>query len=131
MFTTIKTSLENKAIVTDLTRKLNLGPENVIARLAFAYSLSKKVKFNLTDIQDSKGKEYSKNVLFGNNATFYISMICLHYKIYKTDKDIHKYIKIHVDHGLHIIDKELKQHPGLTGFDFLINKIDAGLKYIV
>jgi len=39
MFTTIKTSLENKLRVTELTRKLNLGPENVVARLAFSYSL--------------------------------------------------------------------------------------------
>src|SRR4051812_48700403 len=110
MFTAIRTSLENKAIVTDLTRKLNLGPENVIARLAYAYSPSTRKKFNVSDIMDSKGKEYSKNVLFGNNSAFYISMICLHYKIYKSDKDIPKYIKIHLDHGLQIIDKELKQN---------------------
>ena len=39
MFTSIRTSASNKIVVTDLTRKLNLGPENVIARIAFAYSL--------------------------------------------------------------------------------------------
>lgn len=131
MFTTIKTSLENKAIVTDLTRKLNLGPENVIARLAFSYSLAQGKKFNLTDdIRDSKGKEYSKNVLFGNNIDYYVSLICLHYKIYKTDKDIPKYIKMHIDHGLELINVELKKKPHLTGFDFLIEKIDVGLTFI-
>lgn len=130
MFNTIRTSIENKYLVTDLTRKLNLGPENTIARLAFAYSLSSKRKFQLSEIQDSKGKEYSKGVLFGSNISYYISMICLHYDLYKTDKDIPKYIKMHIDHGLEIINKEFKKNSGLTGFDFLINNIDSGLKYI-
>lgn len=130
MLNTIRTSQENKAIVTDLTRKLNLGPENVIARLAFAYSLATKKKFNLDEIKDSKGKEYSKNVLFGNNLSYYISLVCIHYKIYKTDKDIPKYIKIHIDNGLELINAELKRNPSLSGFDFLIEQIDAGLSYI-
>lgn len=130
MFTTIRTSLENKTVVTDLTRKLNLGPENVIARLAFAYSLSQKKKFALTEIRDSKGKEYSKNVLFGQNVDYYIALICLHYNLYKSDKDISRYIKIHIDHGLELISNELKKKPHLTGFDFLVEKIDAGLAFI-
>lgn len=130
MFTSIRTSLENKAIVTDLTRKLSLGPENVIARIAFSYSLATKKRFSLEDVQDSKGKEYSKNVLFGSNLSFYTSLICIHYKLYKSDKDIPKYIKIHIDHGLQLINKELKQNPNLTGFDFLVDKIDSGLSFI-
>lgn len=130
MFTTIKTSQDNKLIVTDLTRKLNLGPENVIARLAFAFSLATKEQFLLSDIKDSKGKEYSKGVLFGNNLPYYISLICINYNIYKTDKDIPKYIKIHLDHGLGLINQELAQNPNLSGFDFLIEKIDAGLSFI-
>ena len=130
MFTSIRTSLENKAIVTDLTRKLSLGPENVIARIAFSYSLASKKKFSLEDIHDSKGKEYSKNVLFGSNLSYYASLICIHYKLYKSDKDIPNYIKIHIDHGLQLINKELKQNPNLSGFDFLIDKIDSGLPFI-
>ena len=110
-FTHIKTSSENKAIVTDLTRKLNLGPENVIARLAFSYSLSKSKKFDLKDIKDSKGKEYSKN-------------------LYKSDKDVPRYIKMHIDNGLEILNNELKQNPNLSGFDFLVNKIESGLKHV-
>lgn len=34
MFTQIKTSKANKIIVTDLSRRFNLGAENVIARIA-------------------------------------------------------------------------------------------------
>jgi DNA sulfur modification protein DndE len=130
MFTTIKTSLENKAVVTELTRKLNLGPENVIARLAFSYSIASKKKLNLHEIKDSKGKEYSKGVLFGNNLPYYISLICIHYNVYKTDQNIPKYIKMHIDDGLEIINHELASSPNLSGFDFLMEKIDSGLQYI-
>lgn len=123
-FTNIKTSAANKDVVTELTRKLSLGPENVIARLALCYSLSTEIKFNIKDIQDSKGKEYNKQVLFGHNFEYYLAMVCTHYGVYKTDKDIPKYIKMHIDHGLELIDNEFKKNVTLTSFDFLINKID-------
>lgn len=130
MFTQIKTSKANKIIVTDLSRRFNLGAENVIARIAFAYSLSLGRKLKLSDIADSQGKEYSKNVLFGNNYPFYIALLCTHYGIYKTDKDIPKYIKLHLDDGLQLLNNELNDNPNLNGMDYLIDKIDAGLKTI-
>ena len=130
MFTQIKTSKANKIIVTDLSRRFNLGAENVIARIAFAYSLSSGRKLKLSDISDSQGKEYSKNVLFGNNYPFYIALLCTHYGIYKTDKDIPKYIKLHLDDGLQLLNNELNDNPNLNGMDYLIDKIDAGLKTI-
>lgn len=128
MFTQIKTSKANKLIVTDLSRKFNLGAENVIARIAFAYSLSKGRRMNLSEIADSQGKEYSKNVLFGSNYPFYLALLCTHYGLYKTDKDIPKYIKMHLDDGLQIMNQELNDNPNLNGMDYLIEKIDQGLK---
>ena len=130
MFTSIKTSSDNKIRVSELTRKLQLGPENVIARIALTYSLSKDRELDLVNIQNSSGKEYSKNVLFGNNANHYVALICTHYNLYKTDKDIPKYIKMHIDDGLELIDEEIKENPNINGFDFLVQKIDEGLKYI-
>ncbi len=127
MFTQIKTSRENKLIVTDLSRKFNLGAENVVARIAFVYSLSKGRKMVLSEIADSQGKEYSKNVLFGANYPFYLALLCVHYGIYKTDKDIPKYIKMHIDDGLQLLNCELRDNPNLNGMDYLIDKIDAGL----
>ena len=62
----IKTAKENREIVASLSRKLNLGSENHIARIAFAYSIS-KTKLDLLDIKNSSGKEYSKSVFFGDN----------------------------------------------------------------
>lgn len=130
-FKHIKTSKENKIRVTELTRKLQLGPENVIARIALTYSLSKERNMELSKIQDSGGKEYSKNVLFGNYLPFYEALICTHYNLYKTNKDIPKYIKMHIDDGLELINHELKDNPNIEGFDFLVHKIDERLKEIV
>lgn len=127
MFTSIKTSEANKRIVTDLTRKLNLGPENVIARIAFAYSLSREKKLELADIDDSKGKEYSRKVLFGDDYILYVSLVCVHYNLPKNDRNLPKYIKMHIDDGLKLIDQELVKNPNTTGFEFLINKIEKGI----
>ena len=131
MFTSIKTSRSNKYIVTDLSRKFNLGAENIIARIALTYSLSKDRILSLTDISDSQGKEYSKNVLFGSNLPYYIGLICVKYGLYKTDKDIPKYIKMHIDDGLQLMNNELRDNPNLNGYDYLIDKITNGLEDII
>lgn len=130
MFTQIKTSTANKEVVTILTQKFNLGAENVIARIALAYSLKSKESFSPTDIKDSGGKEYSKNVLFGQYYPIYTAMICTKYKIKDNDKDIPRYFKIHLDHGLELIMKDLKENPNLVGYDYLFDKIEEGLEEI-
>lgn len=127
MFNQIKTSKENKEIVAQLTRKLNLGAENIIARMAFSYSLSQERKLNLNDIMDSGGKEYSKSVLFGEYDDLYLGMICVHYNIYKSDKDLGKYVKLHVDDGLTLINAEVSKAPNIDGFDFLVELISDKL----
>ncbi len=130
MFTHIKTSKENRELVSKLTRKLNLGTENIIARIAYTYSLSRERILDLSEIKNSQGKEYSKAVLFGNNLPYYVSLACVHYGLYKTDKDIPKYIKMHIDDGLELINEELEENPNLDGFDFVIEKIEEGLNKI-
>lgn len=131
MFTSIKTSKANKLIVTDLSRKFNLGAENIIARIALTYSLSQDRLLSLVEIADSQGKEYSKNVLFGSNIPYYIGLICVKYRLYKTDKDIPKYIKLHIDDGLQLMNEELRNNPNLNGYDYLIDKIENGLNGLI
>ena len=131
MFTSIKTSKANKDIVTDLSRKFNLGAENIIARIALTYSLSQDYILSLADISDSQGKEYSKNVLFGSNLPYYVGLVCVKYGLYKTDKDIPKYIKMHIDDGLQLMNNELRDNPNLNGYDYLIDKITNGLEDII
>lgn len=130
MFNQIKTSAANRQIVTELTRKFGLGAENIIARIAITYSLHSGVRFSPLDIKDSGGKEYTKNVLFGNYYTAYLYVLCTAYKIPDTDHDIPRYFKMHLDHGLELIASEVKMNPNLVGFEYLFDKIKVGLSEI-
>jgi DNA sulfur modification protein DndE len=130
MFTHIKTSKENREVVARLTRKLNLGTENIISRIALTYSLSKDRKLNLKDIQNSGGKGYSKSVLFGDYLDYYIGMVALHYNIHITDKDLAKYVKMHIDDGLQLLNKEVTANSNLDGFEFLVEKLTTAKMYI-
>ena len=129
MLINIRTSEINKPVVQDLTKRLNLGTENVISRIAFSYSLSKGIKLNLeSDLQDSKGKEYKDDILFGKYRDYYIAMICQHYNLYKSDKDIGKYIKMHIDHGLTLMHKLFEDNKNYSGLDFLLENIERGIE---
>ena len=128
MFTQVKTSLKNRDIVVDLTRKFNLGAENIVARIAIAYSLKSGVKLNPVNVKDSGGKEYSKNVLFGNYYPLYLALICTYYGISENDKDLSRYFKLHLDDGLERIAKDIKDNPNLVGFDYLFDRINEGLE---
>ena len=130
MFNQIKTSTQNKETVTILTRKFALGAENIIARIAIAYSLQCGVRFSPLDVKDSGGKEYSKNVLFGNLYTMYAAVMCKHYNIRMSDKDLPRYFKMHLDDGLERIMADIKDYPNLVGFDYLFDRIEYGLKDI-
>ena len=131
MFTHIRTSKENKEVVSQLTRKLNLGTENIVARIALTYSLSNERKFKIEDLQNSSGKEYSKAVLFGHYVDYYLGLVAVHYNIHITDKDLPKYIKMHIDDGLELLNKEIDYRSNMDGFDFLVEKIEKGLGDLV
>ena len=130
IFTQIRTSSRNREIVIELTRKFYLGAENVIARIAIGYSLQSGIKFVSTDVKDSGGKEYSKSVLFGNYYPIYLAMICTYYQINENDKDLPRYFKMHLDHGLQLIYDDIMDNPNLVGYDYLFDKIHNGLTEI-
>lgn len=46
------------------------------------------------------------------------------------NKDIPRYIKMHIDDGLELISEEIAENPNLIGFDYLLDKIGNGLKEI-
>lgn len=130
MIKSIKTTESNRVVVADLTKKLNMGSENIIARIALAYSLSLGRKLDLNKMGDSKGKEYSSKVLFGDYQDVYLAMICQHYEINVMHFDIPRYIKMHIDDGLELISKMNKDNPNLPIFDFTLDLIDNGLQSI-
>src|SRR5690606_26023328 len=126
-----KTSLANKEIITNLTNKLGLGTENIISRIAFAHSLAQDHRLDLKNINDAKGKEYSAKVLFGEHLDYYVALVAMHYNIYTTDKDIPRYVKMHVDDGLQLLKVEFETNHNTTGFEFIASKIDVGLMSIM
>ena len=106
MFNQIKTSKENKEVVSRITTKLRLGAENVIARIAIGYSISKNKKLDINNVKDSSGKTYTYKILLGEYDRIYIAMICQLYEIHQSDPDLSKYIKLHLDDGLDKLAEE-------------------------
>jgi DNA sulfur modification protein DndE len=125
MFSSIRTSEKNKLRVSELTYKLGLGAENVIARIAFSYSISQDQNLELSDIKDSKGKEYSKRVLFGEYLDIYTAMVCKKYDVHHLNKEIPRYLKMHIDQGLEMIEDEVQENPNLQGIDLVLNYISS------
>jgi DNA sulfur modification protein DndE len=129
----IKTSEKSQEIIRRLTPKLgDRTPENVIARIALAYSLQQGKKITVSDfsLYDSKGKEYKEHILFdASYKDFYIALICQHYGIYKTDDSIPKYIKLHIDYGLELLDN-IFDTSEYTFFDFLNEYIEKGTAHL-
>jgi DNA sulfur modification protein DndE len=130
----IKTSEKNQEIVRKLTTKLPVGTkENVIARIALGYSLQNGRKFANSEfsIYDSKGKEYKEHILFDSKyRDFYVSLICQRYGVYKTNEIIPKYVKLHIDHGLELMDNLFENNNNYTFFDFLIEHLDKGISHL-
>lgn len=56
--------------------------------------------------------------------------MCTAYGIPSNNRDIPRYFKIHLDHGIELIHKEITNNPNLIGFDFLFEKIKIGLSEI-
>lgn len=126
MFKQIRTSKENKELVSKFTRKFNLGTENIIARVALSYSLAQETKLELENILDSKGKEYSKSVLFGDHYEIYAGMIAVNYNLNISDRNIPKYLKMHIDDGLQLLNCAFEKSKS-NNFDFIKDKIQKGL----
>jgi DNA sulfur modification protein DndE len=128
MLINLRTSEANKAVVQELTKKMNLGSENYVSRIAFSYSISKDIILSIErDLKDSKGKEYKDDILFGKYRNYYISIVCQHYNLHSADPNIGKYIKMHIDNGLELIYKLFENNKNYTGLDFLIENIEKGI----
>lgn len=127
----IKTSETNQEVVRKLTNKLPVGTkENVIARIALGYSLQSGKKFSINEfnIYDSKGKEYKDHILFdAKYRDFYIALISQYYDVYKTNDNIPKYIKLHIDHGLELLSELFENNSQYTFFEFLVQHLDQGI----
>ncbi|MBN2890288.1 MAG: DndE family protein [Bacteroidales bacterium] len=132
MLINLRTSEANHQIVKDLTNRLPQGTdENVIARIAITYSLSKNRKLKSENQQDSKGKEYKEHTLLGYKyKQIYVALICQNYQIHRDNPDIPKYFKLHLDDGLELINKIFEDNPNYSAFDFLLQQLDNGINVL-
>lgn len=130
----IKTSKANQEVVSYLTQKLpGNAKENIIARIALGYSLSKGKRFTQQEFgtYDSQGKEYKENILFDSTyRDFYVALICQAYGINKNSDLIPKYVKLHIDHGLESIYYLFQNRPQYSFFDFLVENLSKGIDAI-
>ncbi|MDX2303730.1 MAG: helicase HerA-like domain-containing protein [Microscillaceae bacterium] len=129
-----KVSEDSERRLVFFKQKFNVQSFNILARIAFAYSISKSRKFNSDLIKDSKGKtEFKDPIIFGNDTSdskrnFYIALACQYYNISKNDGILSKYIKFHVDDGLELIERFFESNPNHSPFDFLIEIVDRGIE---
>lgn len=126
----VKTSESSHKLLRVYSQKLKLPSENIIARIALGYSISKGRQLDLSEIRDSKGKEYKEDTFFGKNKTHYVALVCQLYNIHRTDLNIPKFIKMHVDDGFDLMDKFFESNPNHNIYDFLLESIDRGIEGI-
>ena len=117
---TIRTSEKSKNVISTLTRSFSLGAENVIARIAIVYSLKNYFEdLDFTILEDSKGKEYSRKVLFGTHDKTYVGIICHAHKIRETSPLLPKIIKFHLDRGLNLLEEFKNDRPKINTYEFI------------
>ena len=105
--------------------------ENLISRIALAYSLARGERLDPNNIRDSKGKEYKEETLFGGYKAYYVALICQHYEIHKESLDLPRFMKMHVDDGLERLNKIFAENRNYSGLDFLIEYIERGSEALI
>jgi DNA sulfur modification protein DndE len=123
----VSTSEETEAILTRLQSRFSVSSKNILMRIALAYSLTRGRKLDLSKQEDTKGNPYKEVTVVGNYRSYYIALICQFYDIYKTDSDIPKYFKLHIDNGLRLLDKLFSESSNYNLSDFLLEHIERGL----
>jgi len=128
MFLGIRTSLQNRQRVAELTRRFGFRTENVVARIAFVYSLAQGKFGPGAALRDSKGKEYSSQVLFGSYLPVYVAMLCSTYEIPRNHQEIPRYVKLHLDDGIERLDALLAANPNDQPWDLFLQLVEDGLE---
>jgi DNA sulfur modification protein DndE len=123
----VATSEITEEILGRLSQRFSLASKNILMRIALSYSITRGRKLALSDIEDTKGNPYKEITLVGKYRSYYIAIICQHYGIYKTDLDIPKYFKLHIDNGLRLLDKLFTESSNYGFTDFLLEHIERGI----
>lgn len=112
--------------------------ETVVPRLAFAYSLQTNKRFDLQldVVPKTDGREFRDDKgLFGSviegvsNLPIYKSILEEHYKASVFDEDFIRYFKLHLDHGLSLLENRLSKTDFTSGghISLLMKLVKNGL----
>lgn len=121
---TFKTTKNNREVVKQLSRKLGLGHENHIARLALVYSIKTYSNAGVDNIVvgDSSGKEYSSSVLFGEYKDVYLLILADKHDITVNNPKIDQLVKFHLDNGLTMLGKLILEDQEIEDLEEFIEK---------
>jgi len=123
----VSTSEETEAILGRLSQRFSLSSKNILMRIALTYSLTRGRKLHDNKPEDTKGNPYKEITVVGHYRSYYVALICQFYGIYKTDSDIPKYFKLHIDDGLRQLDKLFSESSNYNLSDFLLEHIERGI----
>ena len=126
----LKTSEASKSIISTLTQKMGLRHENIVPRLALAISLSKGHRLKFSDMADNQGKEFKDSILFDDYRDYYLALVAQHYEISTADPDLRKYVKMHIDDGLRIMNQFLESNRNFDVFDYLLSLVEEGVELL-
>jgi DNA sulfur modification protein DndE len=123
----VSTSEETETILNKLQNRFNITSKNILMRIALAHSINRGRKLNNETPKDTKGNPYKEITIVGNFRNYYVALICQHYNLYKTDTDIPKFFKLHIDDGLILLDKLFAESSNYSFSDYLLEHIERGI----
>ena len=134
----VKTSEANRNVVLALTKKFEFKDDRNIGQIAIAYSLQLKQKFDphAENEGDSNGKEYPESLLGSingmSNDGVYQAILNQYYGRKLSEEEFVKLIKLHLDHGLGELNKQILQsNKGRNAhIDFLVSIMGHGLRLL-
>ena len=112
----IRISKQNEETIDKIKSLYKFNSEGVVPRIAFAYSLqtNKKFDLNLDIAPSSDGRDFRDDRgLFGtiidgrSNFPIFKAMLEQYYHRSLFEEDFSKLFKLHLDHGLNKLDREL------------------------
>lgn len=134
----IKISKENDELLYKFKTLYDFKNESIVPRLAFSYSLMTGKIFDLEKeiIPPSDGKEFRDGrTIFGSliedtsNYPIYKAVLDQHYKKNTFEDEFAKLFKLHLNHGLNLLDKKIENGNISKGdhIELLMKSVKSGL----
>lgn len=134
----IKISKENDELLYKLKSLYNFKNDSIVPRIAFSYSLMTGKTFNLEKdlLPPSDGKEFRDGrTIFGSviedtsNYPIYKAVLDQHYNTNTFEDDFSKLFKLHLNHGLNLLNSKIEKGNISKGdhIEILMRAVKSGL----